>query len=63
MPLDEPPWKKDPEMAAILREIEAGGTTAMMKYWNDPKVGKREREKKSPTARCIGLRVALEWHT
>ena len=30
--------KEDPEMAEIMREIETGGPSAMMKYWNDPKV-------------------------
>merc|ERR1719326_493764 len=30
--------KEDPEMAEIMKEIEAGGPSAMMKYWNDPKV-------------------------
>ena len=30
--------KEDPELAPVLKEIEAGGPTAMMKYWNDPAV-------------------------
>ena len=30
--------KEDPEMAEIMKEIETGGPSAMMKYWNDPKV-------------------------
>ncbi|KAK9868311.1 hypothetical protein WJX84_004193 [Apatococcus fuscideae] len=30
--------KDDPELAPIMKEIEEGGPTAMMKYWNDPKV-------------------------
>ncbi len=30
--------KNDPELAAIMKEIETGGPQAMMKYWNDPNV-------------------------
>ncbi|KAJ0973478.1 hypothetical protein J5N97_021437 [Dioscorea zingiberensis] len=30
--------KKDPSLKPILDEIESGGPTAMMKYWNDPEV-------------------------
>ena len=30
--------KDDPELAPVLKEIESGGPTAMMKYWNDPAV-------------------------
>ena len=30
--------KNDPELAAIMAEIETGGPAAMMKYWNDPAV-------------------------
>ena len=30
--------KEDPELAPVLKEIESGGPTAMMKYWNDPAV-------------------------
>ena len=30
--------KEDPEMAEIMKEIETAGPSAMMKYWNDPKV-------------------------
>lgn len=30
--------KEDPELAPVLKEIETGGPTAMMKYWNDPAV-------------------------
>lgn len=30
--------KEDPELAPVLKEIETGGPTAMMKYWNDPTV-------------------------
>ena len=30
--------KEDPELAPVLQEIEQGGPTAMMKYWNDPAV-------------------------
>ena len=30
--------KDDPEMAEIMKEIETGGPSAMMKYWNDPKI-------------------------
>ena len=30
--------KDDPELAPVLKEIETGGPTAMMKYWNDPAV-------------------------
>ena len=32
--------KEDPELAPVLKEIESGGPTAMMKYWNDPAVSR-----------------------
>ena len=30
--------KEDPELAPIMAEIETGGPSVMMKYWNDPSV-------------------------
>ncbi|KAL8242405.1 hypothetical protein R6Q59_012707 [Mikania micrantha] len=33
--------KEDPSLKPILEEIESGGPTAMMKYWNDPDVLKK----------------------
>ncbi|KAJ8466352.1 hypothetical protein OPV22_028904 [Ensete ventricosum] len=30
--------KEDPSLKTILEEIESGGPSAMMKYWNDPEV-------------------------
>lgn len=33
--------KEDPSLKPILDEIETGGPTAMMKYWNDPDVLKK----------------------
>ncbi|URE22968.1 ankyrin repeat domain-containing protein [Musa troglodytarum] len=30
--------KEDPSLKAILEEIESGGPSTMMKYWNDPEV-------------------------
>ncbi|KAL1215642.1 Ankyrin repeat domain-containing protein 2A [Cardamine amara subsp. amara] len=33
--------KEDPELKPILDEIDAGGPSAMMKYWNDPDVLKK----------------------
>lgn len=30
--------KDDPELAPIMQELEEGGPSAMMKYWNDPKM-------------------------
>ncbi|KAI3815419.1 hypothetical protein L1987_15086 [Smallanthus sonchifolius] len=33
--------KEDPSLKPILEEIESGGPTAMMRYWNDPDVLKK----------------------
>merc|ERR1719313_1407611 len=37
--------REDPELADVMKEMEAGGPQAMMKYWNDPdvlsKIGKK----------------------
>eukprot|EP00250_Pteridium_aquilinum_P014637 c22109_g1_i1 orf=110-1084(+) len=30
--------REDPELKGVLDEIQTGGPSAMMKYWNDPKV-------------------------